>query len=63
MFIGVSAPGILPAAWIAEVTHKRLTVFADEIATREKQILAPDPLRSTPRKSCRAMNRDQKTNG
>ena len=27
------------------VRHKRLTVFADDVAKQEAQILAPDPLR------------------
>ena len=42
--------GYQPAAWIAEVTTKRLTVFADEIKTREATIIAPDPLRPAPQK-------------
>ena len=37
--------GYRPAPWIAEVTKKRLTVFADDIAKQDRQILAPDPLR------------------
>lgn len=37
--------GYRPAAWIAEVTKKRLTVFADDVRTQERKILAPDPLR------------------
>lgn len=37
--------GYRPAPWIEEVTRKRLTVFADEIAERQRAILAPDPLR------------------
>jgi len=31
--------------WIEKVRHKRLTVFADDVAKQEAQILAPDPLR------------------
>lgn len=31
--------------WIAQVTHKRLTVFADDVRAQEVAILAPDPLR------------------
>lgn len=38
-----------PAPWIEEVTRKRLTVFADDIATQSAQILAPDPLRPVAR--------------
>jgi hypothetical protein len=37
--------GYRPAAWIKEVTTKRLTVFADDIKKQAAQILAPDPLR------------------
>ena len=37
--------GYRPAAWIREVTKKRLTVLADEIKKQDAQILAPDPLR------------------
>jgi hypothetical protein len=37
--------GYLPAAWIDEVRHKRLTVFRDDVRRQEAQILAPDPLR------------------
>ncbi len=37
--------GYLPAPWIAEVTRKRLTVFAADIRKQDVQILAPDPLR------------------
>ena len=37
--------GYRPAAWIKEVTHKRLTVFADDVRKQNEQILAPDPLR------------------
>ncbi len=31
--------------WIAEVTKKRLTVYADDVRAQELQILASDPLR------------------
>src|SRR5450432_2238047 len=37
--------GYRPAAWIKEVTHKRLTMFADDIKKQDAQILAADPLR------------------
>jgi hypothetical protein len=37
--------GYRPAAWIAEKTKQRLTVFADDIRKQDAQILAPDPLR------------------
>ncbi|MBS1123415.1 MAG: hypothetical protein H6Q90_5643 [Deltaproteobacteria bacterium] len=37
--------GYAPGPWIAEVTRKRLTVFAAEIRKQDTQILAPDPLR------------------
>jgi hypothetical protein len=37
--------GYRPAAWIKEVTHKRLTVFADDVKRVAERILAPDPLR------------------
>jgi hypothetical protein len=37
--------GYAPGPWIAEVTRKRLTVFAADIRTQDAQILAPDPLR------------------
>ena len=33
------------APWIAEVRQKRLSVFRDEIAQQDRQLLAPDPLR------------------
>ena len=39
-----------PAPWIAEVTKKRLTVFADDVKKQDAQILAPDPLRPTLKK-------------
>jgi hypothetical protein len=39
-----------PAPWIAEVTKKRLTVFADDIKKQDDRILAPDPLRPAVRK-------------
>lgn len=41
----MAAVGYLPAPWIEQVTKKRLTVFADDVAKREAAILAPDPLR------------------
>jgi hypothetical protein len=37
--------GYRPAPWIAEVTKKRLTVYADDVRAQERRILAPDPLR------------------
>jgi hypothetical protein len=37
--------GYRPAPWIAEVTHRRLTVYRDDVARQAAQILAPDPLR------------------
>jgi hypothetical protein len=37
--------GYRPAAWIAEVTKKRLTVYADDVRAQQVQILAADPLR------------------
>ncbi len=37
--------GYRPAAWIEQVTKKRLTVFADAVREQDAQILAPDPLR------------------
>ena len=42
--------GYRPEAWIKEVTHKRLTVFADDVKKQAEQILAPDPLRPNLRK-------------
>lgn len=39
------AVGFEPVPWIAEVTKKRLTVYADDVRKQEAQILAPDPLR------------------
>jgi hypothetical protein len=41
----MASVGYLPEPWIAEVTKKRLTVFADDIRRQDVQILAPDPLR------------------
>ena len=41
----LDAIGYRPAPWIAEVTKKRLTVYADDVRRQEAQILAPDPLR------------------
>jgi hypothetical protein len=43
--------GYRPAPWIAEVTKKRLTVYADDVAKQDRQILAPDPLRPIPKKA------------
>ncbi|MGN6106782.1 MAG: hypothetical protein ACTHU0_16865 [Kofleriaceae bacterium] len=37
--------GYRPAPWMEEVTHKRLTVYRDDVRRQEAQILAPDPLR------------------
>ncbi len=37
--------GYRPGPWIAEVTRKRLTVFAADIRRQEAATLAPDPLR------------------
>lgn len=37
--------GYRVAPWIEEVTRKRLTVYQDDVAKQEAQILAPDPLR------------------
>ena len=39
------AVGYEPAPWIAEVTKKRLTVYADDVKKQEAQVIAPDPLR------------------
>ena len=41
----MEAVGYQPAPWIAEVTRKRLTVYAADVRKQELQILAPDPLR------------------
>ena len=41
----MKAVGFEPEPWIAEVTKKRLTVYADDVRKQEEQILAPDPLR------------------
>jgi hypothetical protein len=41
--------GYRPAPWIAEVTKKRLTVYADDVAKQNRQIVAPDPLRPVAR--------------
>ena len=37
--------GYRPAAWIEEVTQRRLAVYRDDIKQQEAQVLAPDPLR------------------
>jgi hypothetical protein len=39
--------GFRPAPWIDEVRKKRLSVFKDDVAKQELQVLAPDPLRTT----------------
>jgi hypothetical protein len=44
------AVGFEPEPWIAEVTKKRLTVYADDVKKQEAQILAPDPLRPARKK-------------
>ena len=41
----LDAIGYRPAPWIAQVTKKRLTIYADDIRKQDAQILAPDPLR------------------
>ena len=41
----MKAVGYEPEPWIAEVTKKRLTVYADDVRKQDAQILAPDPLR------------------
>ncbi len=41
----MDAVGYHPAAWISNVTTKRLTVYADDVRKQDAQILAPDPLR------------------
>jgi hypothetical protein len=45
----MEAVGYRVGPWIAQVTKQRLRVFADDIRTRDAQILAPDPLRPLPR--------------
>ncbi len=37
--------GYRPGPWIEEVTRRRFTVYRDDVARQEAQILAPDPLR------------------
>jgi len=37
--------GYQPAPWIAEVTHRRITVYRDDVQRQAQQLLAPDPLR------------------
>jgi hypothetical protein len=37
--------GYRPAAWIAEVTRKRLTVYKADIDAQARALVAPDPLR------------------
>ena len=46
----MAACGYDPAPWMAEVTKKRLAVFADDIRRQDAQILAPDPLRPVRKK-------------
>jgi hypothetical protein len=46
----MKACGYEPAPWIAEVTKKRLTVYADDVKKQDEQILAPDPLRAVRKK-------------
>jgi hypothetical protein len=46
----MEAVGYRPAAWIAEVTKKRLTVFAADVRAQEARLLAPDPLRPSSKK-------------
>lgn len=41
----MEAIGYRPAAWIAEVTRRRLTVYGADVRRQEAQVLAPDPLR------------------
>lgn len=40
-----AAIGYHPAAWIDEVTRKRLTLYPEAVRAQEAQVLAPDPLR------------------
>ena len=40
-----AALGFFPEPWIAEVKHRRLTVYADDVRKQDQQLLAPDPLR------------------
>ena len=40
----MEAVGYRPAPWIAEVTKKRLTVYAEDVERQQAQVLAPDPL-------------------
>ncbi|HET9626454.1 MAG TPA: hypothetical protein VFP84_34065 [Kofleriaceae bacterium] len=37
--------GYRPAPWIAEVTQRRLTVYAGDVRRQAAQVIAPDPLR------------------
>ena len=37
--------GYRPAAWIDQVTKRRLSVYRDDARRQEAQVLAPDPLR------------------
>lgn len=41
----MEAIGYRPAAWIAEVTRKRLAVYGADVRRQEAQVIAPDPLR------------------
>lgn len=40
----MEAVGYRPGPWIAEVTKRRLAVFADDVRKQEAQIIAADPL-------------------
>ena len=37
--------GYRPGPWIEQVTRRRFTVYRDDVARQEAQVLAPDPLR------------------
>jgi hypothetical protein len=37
--------GYRPAAWIADVTHKRLTVYKADVEAQARALVAADPLR------------------
>jgi hypothetical protein len=37
--------GYRPAPWIAEATHRRLSLYRDDVERQAAQLLAPDPLR------------------
>ncbi|MDB4955102.1 MAG: hypothetical protein JWO36_2671 [Myxococcales bacterium] len=40
----MEAVGYRPGPWMAEVTKKRLSVFADDVRKQDAQIVAADPL-------------------